>query len=136
MQKLQRKRSKGRTNICKIARNCTEKKQTMGRINKGNLRTPTSEEAREMQKKAVEKRKENAKEKVLMSEIYSDFIAEHKEELEESLRKVAMRGDASTVSLISELRKGTEGDKTEITAKVATTEMSREELYNFVFGEK
>lgn len=108
----------------------------MGRINKENLRTPTSEEAREMQKKSVEKRKENAKEKVLMSEIYSDFIAEHRAELEESLQKVASRGDASTVSLISELRKGTEGEKTEITAKVATTEMSREELYNFVFGEK
>ena len=31
----------------------------MGKINKDNLRTPTSEEAREMQKKGVEKRKEN-----------------------------------------------------------------------------
>lgn len=108
----------------------------MGKVNKNNLRTPTSEEAREMQKKGVEKRKENQIKKVLMSEIYSDFIAEHRAELEESLQKVAKRGDASTVSLISELRKGTEGDKTEITAKVASAEMSREELYNFVFGEK
>lgn len=108
----------------------------MGKVNKENLRTPTSEEARAMQKKGVEKRKENQIKKVLLSEIYSDFIAEHKEELEESLRKVALRGDASTVSLISELRKGTEGEKTEIMAKVATAEMSREELYNFVFGEK
>ena len=108
----------------------------MGKVNKNNLRTPTSEEAREMQKKGVEKRKENQIKKVLMSEIYSDFIAEHKAELEESLKKVTMRGDASTVSLMAELRKGTEGDKTEITAKVASAEMSREELYNFVFGEK
>ena len=108
------------------------------RMNEKNLKPKpfTKENAREMQKRGVEKRKENQKEKVLMSEIYSDFIAEHKEELEESLRKVALRGDASTVSLISELRKGTEGEKTEITAKVATAEMSREELYNFVFGEK
>jgi thermostable 8-oxoguanine DNA glycosylase len=96
----------------------------------------TKENAKEMGARCGKKKAENAKERVLMSEIYSQFIAEHKEELEESLRKVAMRGDASTVSLISELRKGTEGDKTEITAKVATTEMSREELYNFVFGEK
>ena len=108
----------------------------MGRINKENLRTPTSEEAREMQKKGVEKRKENKEKRILMSEIYSEFIAEHKTELEESLKKVTSRGDASTVSLMAELRKGTEGDKTEITAKVATSEMSREELYNFVFGDK
>lgn len=96
----------------------------------------TKENAKEMGARGGKKKAENAKERVLMSEIYSQFIAEHKEELEESLRKVAMRGDASTVSLISELRKGTEGEKTEITAKVATAEMSREELYNFVFGEK
>ena len=96
----------------------------------------TKENAKEMGARGGKKKAENAKERVLMSEIYSQFIAEHKEELEESLKKVALRGDASTVSLISELRKGTEGDKTEITAKVATTEMSREELYNFVFGEK
>ena len=96
----------------------------------------TKENAKEMGARGGKKKAENAKERVLMSEIYSQFIQEHKEELEESLRKVALRGDASTVSLISELRKGTEGDKTEITAKVASAEMSREELYNFVFGEK
>lgn len=96
----------------------------------------TKENAKEMGARGGKKKAENAKERVLMSEIYSQFIQEHKEELEESLRKVALRGDASTVSLISELRKGTEGEKTEITAKVATAEMSREELYNFVFGEK
>ena len=96
----------------------------------------TRENAKEMGARGGKKKAENAKERVLMSEIYSQFITEHKEELEESLRKVASRGDASTVSLISELRKGTEGEKTEITAKVATSEMSREELYNFVFGNK
>lgn len=96
----------------------------------------TKENAKEMGARGGKKKAENAKERVLMSEIYSQFIQEHKEELEESLRKVALRGDASTVSLISELRKGTEGEKTEITAKVATAEMSREELYNFVFGDK
>lgn len=96
----------------------------------------TKENAKEMGARGGKKKAENAKERVLMSEIYSQFIAEHRAELEESLRKVALRGDASTVSLISELRKGTEGEKTEITAKVATAEMSREELYNFVFGEK
>ena len=96
----------------------------------------TKENAKEMGARGGKKKAENAKERVLMSEIYSQFIAEHRAELEESLQKVAKRGDASTVSLISELRKGTEGDKTEITAKVASAEMSREELYNFVFGEK
>lgn len=96
----------------------------------------TKENAKEMGARGGKKKAENAKERVLMSEIYSQFIAEHKEELEESLRKVALRGDASTVTLMAELRKGTEGEKTEITAKVATSEMSREELYNFVFGNK
>ena len=96
----------------------------------------TKENAKEMGARGGKKKAENAKERVLMSEIYSQFIAEHKAELEESLKKVTMRGDASTVSLMAELRKGTEGDKTEITAKVASAEMSREELYNFVFGEK
>ena len=96
----------------------------------------TKENAKEMGARGGKKKAENAKERVLMSEIYSQFIAEHRAELEESLQKVAKRGDASTVSLISELRKGTEGDKAEITAKVATAEMSREELYNFVFGEQ
>lgn len=89
-----------------------------------------------MGSKGGKKKAENTKERVLMSEIYSQFIAEHRAELEESLQKVASRGDASTVTLMAELRKGTEGDKTEITAKVATSEMSREELYNFVFGNK
>lgn len=96
----------------------------------------TKENAKEMGARGGKKKAENAKERVLMSEIYSQFIQEHKEELEESLRKVALRGDASTVTLMAELRKGTEGEKTEITAKVATSEMSREELYNFVFGNK
>lgn len=96
----------------------------------------TKENAKEMGARGGRKKAENAKERVLMSEIYAQFIAEHKEELEESLRKVALRGDASTVTLMAELRKGTEGEKTEITAKVATAEMSREELYDFVFGEK
>ena len=101
-----------------------------------NLKPFTKENAKEMGARGGKKKAENAKERVLMSEIYSQFIAEHRAELEECLQKVAKRGDASTVSLISELRKGTEGDKTEITAKVASAEMSREELYNFVFGEK
>ena len=42
----------------------------MGRINKQNLRTPTSEEAREMQKKSVEKRRENK----TMREIYVSYV--------------------------------------------------------------
>ena len=105
-----------------------------GRIE--NLKPFTKENAKEMGSKGGKKKAENTKERVLMSEIYSQFIAEHRAELEESLQKVTSRGDASTVTLMAELRKGTEGDKTEITAKVATSEMSREELYNFVFGNK
>lgn len=94
----------------------------------------TKETAKEMGRKGGLKKGENSKERLLMSQIYANFIAEHKAELEEALEKVAKRGDASTISLLSELRKGTEGEKTEVTAKVATAEMTREEMFDLVFG--
>ena len=80
----------------------------------------TKENAKEMGARGGKKKAENAKERVLMSEIYSQFIAEHKAELEESLKKVTMRGDASTVSLMAELRKGTEGDKVNLSGSIKT----------------
>ena len=43
-------------------------------MNEKNLRTPTSEEAREMQRKGAEKRKENNAKKKLMSQIYAEFL--------------------------------------------------------------
>ena len=113
MQKLQRKRSKGWANICKIARNCTEKKQTMGRINKGNLRTPTSEEARKMQKKSVEKRRENK----TMREIYEQVIADKKADIIRALNKGI---DECNLATLRELREGTDGTKMQLSGEVTT----------------
>lgn len=87
----------------------------------------TKENAKEMGARGGKKKAENAKERVLMSEIYSQFIAEHRAELEESLQKVASRGDASTVTLMAELRKGTEGDKVNLSGSIKTEMESTED---------
>ena len=108
--------------------------------NENNLRTPTSEEAKEMQKKSAEKRKENNAKKKLMSQIYAEFLereyevkaGEGKRKLSgaelvnEVMRKVLARSDSSSVSLMREIREGTEGTKMqlsgEVTAKLETQE--------------
>ena len=104
--------------------------------NESNLRTPTSEEAKEMQKKSAEKRKENNAKRKLLSELYADFLEEEFEikEGEKGTRKISgaeyckliakkvlNRGDASSVSMLSEIRKATEGDALKISGDVNTT---------------
>ena len=102
-----------------MTRNYTEKKQIMGRINKENLRTPTSEEAREMQKKSVQKRKENK----TMREIYEEVIADKKAEIVRALNKGIDEGNLAT---LKELREGTDGNKINLSgtvkAEMETTE--------------
>ena len=108
--------------------------------NENNLRTPTSEEAKEMQKKSAEKRKENNAKKKLMSQIYAEFLEREYEVkagegkrkisgaelVNEVMRKVLARSDSSSVSLMREIREGTEGTKMqlsgEVTAKLETQE--------------
>ena len=91
----------------------------MGRINKENLRTPTSEEAREMQKKSVEKRKENK----TMRAIYEEVIAEKKAEIVRALNKGIDEGNLAT---LKELREGTDGSRLalfgELSTRLETTE--------------
>lgn len=91
----------------------------MGRINKENLRTPTSEEAREMQKKSVQKRKENK----TMRAIYEEVIAEKKADIVRALNKGI---DDCNLATLKELREGTDGSKLsvsgELTTKLETTE--------------
>ena len=91
----------------------------MGRINKQNLRTPTSEEAREMQKKSVEKRRENK----TMREIYEQVIADKKADIVRALNKGIDEGNLAT---LRELREGTDGSRVnlsgEITSNLQTTE--------------
>lgn len=85
----------------------------MGRINKQNLRTPTSEEAREMQKKSVEKRRENK----TMREIYEQVIADKKADIVRALNKGI---DECNLATLRELREGTDGTKMQLSGEVTT----------------
>lgn len=110
-------------------------------MNEKNLRTPTSEEAREMQRKGAEKRKENNAKKKLMSQIYAEFLEKEynvkttdgtkkisgSELVNEAMKKIMARGDSSTVSLMKELREGTEGSKINLSGSVSTNMETTEE---------
>ena len=101
--------------------------------NENNLRTPTTDEAKEMQKKSAEKRKENNAKKKLMSQIYAEFLEKKyqlkkegdikeitgDELVQESMKKIIARGDSSSVSLMREIREGTEGTKLKLDGAVA-----------------
>ena len=100
----------------------------------------TPENARERQLKSAEKRKENNAKKKLMSQIYAEFLEREYEVkagegkrkisgaelVNEVMRKVLARSDSSSVSLMREIREGTEGTKMqlsgEVTAKLETQE--------------
>ena len=120
--------------------------------NESNLRTPTSEEAKAMQKKSAEKRKENNARRKLLSELYADFLEEEFEikEGEKGTRKISgaeyckliakkvlNRGDSSSVAMLREVREATEGSKVnisgEIKAEMQTTE-ERLKAFNALIG--
>lgn len=95
-----------------------------------NLRTPTSEEAREMQKKSVQKRKENK----TMREIYEEVIAAKKAEIVEALNKGIDEGNLAT---LKELREGTDGNKINLSGSIKTemeTTEDREALFDKIVG--
>ena len=89
--------------------------------NPQNLRKPTSEEAREMQKKSVEKRKENK----TMREIYEEVIANKKNEIIKALNKGIDEGNLAT---LKELREATEGKTVNINADVKAEMLTTEDL--------
>ena len=109
--------------------------------NESNLRTPTTDEAKEMQKKSAEKRKENNAKKKLMSQIYAEFLEQEyevkvgdgkrklsgSEFVNEVMRRVLVRGDSSSVSLLKEIREGTEGSKINLSGTVKTEMETTEE---------
>ena len=120
-------------------------------MNEQNLRTPTSEEARAMQRKGAEKRKENNAKKKLMSQIYAEFLereyevkaGEGKRKLSgaelvnEVMRKVLARSDSSSVSLMREIREGTEGSKVSLSGEIITKMQTTEErlkAFNSLMG--
>ena len=89
--------------------------------NPQNLRKPTSEEAREMQKKSVEKRKENK----TMREIYEEVIANKKNEIIKALNKGIDEGNLAT---LKELREATEGKTVNINADVKAEMLTTADL--------
>lgn len=110
-------------------------------MNEQNLRTPTTEEAREMQLKSAEKRKENNAKRKLLSELYADFLEEEFEIKEgETKRKVSgaeyckliaktvlKRSDSSSVAMLKEIRESTEGSKVNLSGTVKTDMESTED---------
>lgn len=108
---------------------------------KDNLIPCTPENARERQKKSVEKRKENTEKRKMLSAIYADFLTEKfklktaegsKEVTGEELcievtKKVLARGDSSSVAMLKEIREATEGNKFTVEAEVDSTMQSTEE---------
>ena len=110
-------------------------------MNEQNLRTPTTDEAKEMQRKSAEKRKENNAKKKLMSQIYAEFLereyevkaGEGKRKLSgaelvnEVMRKVLARADSSSVSLMREIRETIEGQKINLSGEIKTEMQTTED---------
>ena len=110
-------------------------------MNDENLKPCTKENARERQLKSAEKRKENNAKKKLMSQIYAEFLereyevkaGEGKRKLSgaelvnEVMRKVLARSDSSSVSLMREIREGTEGTKMQLSGELSTKLETQEE---------
>lgn len=106
----------------------------MGKPNPQNLNPCTPENARERQLKSAEKRKENNAKKKLMSQIYAEFLEKEynvrqgdkerkltgAELVNECMKKIIARGDSSSVSLMTEIRKAMEGDKVNLEGTVKT----------------
>ena len=114
----------------------------MGKPNPQNLNPCNSENARERQLKSAEKRKENNAKKKLMSQIYAEFLEKEynvrqgdkerkltgAELVNECMKKIIARGDSASVSLMKEVREGTEGTKMQISGNVSTTLQTTEEM--------
>ena len=120
---------------------------------KDNLTPFTSDNAKEMQRKGAEKRKENNAKKKLMSQIYAEFLEKEynvrqgdkerkltgAELVNECMKKILARGDSSSVSLMREVREATEGQKINlegnVKAEMQTTE-ERLKIFDELIGGK
>ena len=123
--------------------------------NPSKLKPCTPENARERQLKGAAKRKENHAKKVLMSQIYADFLRKKynidagdgvkqmtgSELVNECMKKIIETGGSPAVSLLKELREATEGQKINLTGNVKTemqmqTTEERIKLFDEIVGEK
>jgi hypothetical protein len=113
--------------------------------NKKNLKPISSvEEAREKGRKGGIKSAEVRREKKLMSQIYAEFLMKEHDVIGKNgvtktltgqqllngvMSKILSRGDSASVSLLKEVREGTEGSKVNLTADVTiNAEETREKL--------
>ena len=110
-------------------------------MNDENLKPCTKENARERQLKSAEKRKENNAKKKLMSQIYAEFLEKEynvrqgdkerkltgAELVNECMKKIIARGDSSSVSLMTEIRKAMEGDKVNLEGSIKAEMQSTED---------
>ena len=110
-------------------------------MNEQNLKPCTPENARERQLKSAEKRKENNRQRKLLSELYADFLEEEFEIKEgEAKRKVSgaeyckliaktvlKRSDSSSVAMLKEIRESTEGSKVNLSGSVTTQMQTTED---------
>ena len=108
---------------------------------KDNLTPFTSDNAKEMQRKGAEKRKENNAKKKLMSQIYAEFLEKEynvrqgdkerkltgAELVNECMKKVIARSDSSSVSLMREIRSCLDGENINISGTVKTEMQTTEE---------
>jgi hypothetical protein len=100
-------------------------------MNEQNLKPFTKENAKEMQKRSVEKRKENK----TMREIYEEVIANKKNEIVKALNKGIEEGNLAT---LKELREGTDGNKINLSGSVKTemeTTEDRIKLFEEITGQ-
>ena len=102
----------------------------------------TPENARERQLKSAEKRKENNAKKKLMSQIYAEFLEKEynvrqgdkerkltgAELVNECMKKVMARSDASSVSLMREIRSCLDGENIKISGDINARLQSTEEM--------
>jgi hypothetical protein len=109
--------------------------------NPSKLKPCTPENARERQLKSAQKRKENNRQKKLISQLYIETLEKrYNVKQGESTRrengykilgqvvmKILQRGDSSSVAMIRELREATEGTKMEVTGNVTAKLESTEE---------
>ena len=89
-------------------------------MNEQNLKPFTKENAKEMQKRSVEKRMENK----TMREIYEELISNKKNEIVKALNKGIEEGNLAT---LKELREGTDGNKINLSGTVKTEMETTEE---------
>ena len=108
---------------------------------KDNLTPFTSDNAKEMQRKGAEKRKENNAKKKLMSQIYAEFLEKEynvkvgdknkkitgADLCNESIKAIIARRDSSSVSMLREIRESTEGQKINLSGELKTEIMNSEE---------